>query len=353
MIAGLRRVAVLFSLLLSSVLVVGCGTIPLPEQEVPPPIGGQPGLQRARSLLGEPRSGGAWNSGVWPGGSTISGERADAFGKWRGTPTDAGITFPATKTWQQIHDSRWHIQTYDGFLGVLAYGLPMLPTDDGGDFRTIVNGDHDWVYERVARDLVDNGRSRAIVRIGWEANGDWFPWNTRAEQAPEYVAAYRHIVAVLRRVAPETVIDFDVACGTPMRGQENRMDTLTKLYPGDDVVDLIGCDTYDWYHTTSKNLKGWELTQRPKNAVGIADVAEFAREHGKGLTYPEWGLASTEDGGAADNPYFIERMRGFFEANADILVMENYFNEPSTSLANSIWDPVLMPKASQTYRRLW
>jgi len=40
-------------------------------------------------------------------------------------------------------------------------------------------------------------------------------------------------------------------------------------------------------------------------------------------------------------------------AHADILVMENYFNEPATSLANSIWDPVLMPDASETYRRLW
>jgi hypothetical protein len=46
-------------------------------------------------------------------------------------------------------------------------------------------------------------------------------------------------------------------------------------------------------------------------------------------------------------------MREYFDSNADILVMENYFNEPATSLANSIWDPVLMPTASETYRRLW
>ena len=347
------RLPFLLVSLLLAVLVAGCGLIPLPHEDVPEGDGGPPGLERARTLLGPPRSGGTWLSGVWPGGSIISGERADAFGDWRETPSDAGVTFPATKTWQQIHDSTWHIDTYDGFEGVLAYGLPMLPADDGGSFRSIVRGEHDWVYRKVAQDLVDRGRGRSIVRVGWEANGDWFPWNTRADQAADYIAAYRHIVGVLRSVAPQLVIDFDVACGTPMRGQTDRMDTLNLLYPGDDVVDLIGCDTYDWYHTTSKDPAGWELTQRPKNAVGIADVAEFARTHGKGLTFPEWGLASEAEGGAADNPYFIERMRGFFRANADILVMENYFNEPATTLANSIWDPVLMPDASETYRRLW
>jgi hypothetical protein len=353
MITQLRRLRLALGGLLVAALVASCALLPLPHQEVDGAAGGPAGLERARTLLGAPRSGGAWLSGVWPGGSNISGERADEFGRWRGMATDAGVTFPATQTWQQIHDSSWHIDTYDGFGGVLAYGLPMLPTDDDGSLRSIARGEHDWVYRKVAQDLVDHDRGRSIVRIGWEANGDWFPWNTRAGQAADYVAAYRHIVGVLREVAPEVVIDFDVACGTPLRGQSDRMDTLTKLYPGDDVVDLVGCDTYDWYHTTSTDPEGWQLTQRPRDAVGIADVADFARNHGKGLTVPEWGLASTEEGGAADNPYFIERMREFFDANADILVMENYFNEPATSLANAIWDPVMMPKASEAYRRLW
>ena len=51
----------------------------------------------------------------------------------------------------------------------------MLPEQGSGDFGSIVNGEHDWVYRKVARDLVTEGRGRSIVRIGWEANGDWFP----------------------------------------------------------------------------------------------------------------------------------------------------------------------------------
>lgn len=313
-----------------------------------------PGLERARELLGEPRSGLPWQSGVWPGGDSITGARADAFGAWRGTPADAATTYPASKTWQSIHDSTWHITTYDGFGGVLSYGLPMLPTEEkGGDFASIIRGDHDWVYRKVAHDLVSYGRGTSIVRIGWEANGDWFPWNTTAKNAAEYRDAYRHIAAIFRAEAPNIVLDFDVACGTKMRGQKDRLDSLNLLYPGDDVVDLVGCDTYDWYHTKATDEGSWEHSIRPVNAAGIGDVAEFARAHGKGFTVPEWGLASRSEGGEGDNPYYMKQMRAFFEANEDVLVLESYFNEPLTSIANSIWEPVQAPRSAKVYQELW
>ena len=54
-----------------------------------------------------------------------------------------------------------------------------------------------------------------------------------------------------------------------------------------------------------------------------------------------------------DNPFYIEKMRSFFEANADVLVLESYFSEPETSLANSIWDPDQNSQASAVYARLW
>ena len=75
--------------------------------------------------------------------------------------------------------------------------------------------------------------------------------------------------------------------------------------------------------------------------------------HGKGLSIPEWGLASPADGGLGDNPFYIEKMRSFFEANADVLVLESYFSEPETSMANSIWDPDQNPRSSAVYARLW
>jgi hypothetical protein len=314
---------------------------------------GAPSLQRARAVLGPPPSGGQWHSGIWAGGGTARTSRVEAFGRWRGTVADAATMYPADTSWQSMHDSHWHLTTYAGFDGTLVYGLPMLPDRDKGDFGTIMAGDHDWVYRGIAQDLVDEGRERSIVRIGWEANGDWFPWHATAATAAQYVAAYRHIVDVLHSVAPELVIDFDIACGTRLPGQQDRLDALMRLYPGDDVVDIVGCDSYDWYHTKARNELTWPAAIRPVDRPGIADVAQFARQHGKGLSIPEWGLASTADGGLGDNPFYVEKMRSFFTANADVLVLESYFSEPDTSLANSIWDPDQNPQSSAVYASLW
>jgi hypothetical protein len=54
-----------------------------------------------------------------------------------------------------------------------------------------------------------------------------------------------------------------------------------------------------------------------------------------------------------DNSFFIEKASSFFEDNADILVLEGYFGEPETSLANSIWDLVQMLRSAPVYARLW
>lgn len=312
-----------------------------------------PSLQRTRAVLGPPPSGGRWHSGIWAAGGMAQTERVNAFGTWRGTPVDAATQYPERMTWQALHDSDWHVATYAGFEGTLVYGLPMLPDRGSGDFGSIVDGEHDWVYRKVARHLITEGRGRSIVRIGWEANGAWFRWNATADTAPQYVAAFRHIVTVLHSVAPDLVIDFDISCGVPLRGQKDRLAALTELYPGDDIVDIVGCDTYDWYNTKAQNEVSWRALTRPSDEVGIADVADFARARGKGMSVPEWGLASPAEGGLGDNPFYIEKMRSFFEANADVLVLESYFSEPETSLANSIWDPVQNPESSAVYARLW
>lgn len=325
-------------------------TTPTPP---PPRSTKPPGLERARELLGEARSGGPWLSGIWAGGDTATGDRAERFGEWRGTPVDAITMYPATATWETIRTSNWHVETFAASPAILAYGLPLLPVDSGDTLADIAAGKRDEVFRQIAALLLEHDRGNSIIRIGWEANGAWFPWNATAETAEDYKAAFRRVAMVMKQQAPDLVIDFDIGCGVKLRGQQDRLASLEQLYPGDDVVDLIGCDTYDWHHTKTVDDTSWAATQRPKDSPGIGDVADFARAHGKGLSYPEWGLASPAEGGVGDNPYFIAKMRGFFEANSDILVLESYFSEPATTLANSIWEPDQNPRSSQEYRKLW
>jgi Glycosyl hydrolase family 26 len=293
-----------------------------------------------------------WLSGAWTG-TGITKKRIDAFSEWRGQPADVVTTYPSYDTWEQLKDAEWSIAAFDGFKGKLALGLPLLPKKEDGSLGDVADGQHDDVFRAIAKDLVDHDRGDTFLRIGLEANGKpWFPWGSDAERADRYKAAWRHVQSVMKEVAPKLSFGFDITCGKALEGGSDRMDSLTKLYPGDDVVDVVGCDHYDSYTVKTRNADEWKNTLRPEKAVGLADVAQFARDHDKKLAVPEWGLTAKDKDGAGDNPFFIYSMYGFFQQNKDILAYENYFNEPDDYLGSAI-DNGNNPKAAAEYRKLW
>ncbi|GMA42134.1 glycoside hydrolase family 26 protein [Mobilicoccus caccae] len=313
---------------------------------------GKPGTM-ARKYLGTPRSGLPWHSGAWTG-EFMNARNATKWGTWRGRPSDATPTFPERKTWKEMRASTWHIDTYHGFKGTLVYGLPILPENSKpAELKRVATGWQDPTYRKIARDLKRFKGGPVVVRVGWEANGDWMSFRATATTAGQYRAAFRRVVQVMRKENPKLVFDFDINCGTPLPKQKNRLDSLTKLYPGDDVVDLIGCDTYDWDVLKAKTDRQWRAALRPRNSVGIQDVADFARKRKKGLSFPEWGLTHAYDGNG-DNPFYIRKMHAFFRANSDVLVLENYFNVPDQHMKNSIWSVKPQnPKSGAEYKKLW
>lgn len=307
----------------------------------------------AKRILGTSASSNSWYSGAWTGGY-LSGQRAADWGAWRGSPSDMATTYPERGSWNAIKNSTWHIETFRSFRGGLMYGVPLLPSDGSASLKDVAAGKHDAVFRKVATDLRKKGRGKAIARIGWEANGHWYPWKATAGNAADYRRAFARVATVMRKASPQIVIDFDINCGSSLAGQSNRLDSLTKLYPGDKHVDLIGCDVYDWHQTGATNASQWRSALQPKNAPGLADVAAFARKRGKGMSVPEWGLAKPGAGGNGDNPFYITQMRRFFEQNSDVLVVESYFNEHADYIQNSLWtENPQNPKSAAVYRKLW
>jgi len=342
------RLLILLAGLLVAVLVAAVGLVLWRSHRLQPPVQAIP--------TDTPLPARTWASGVWTGG-TWGAERVTAFAAWRGSAVETAVTYPAYDTWQQLAEqSDWHVAVFDGFKGTLVYGLPLLPKDSAGHgLDEVARGDHDAVFTAVADTLLKHKRGASYIRIGLEAQGDWFPWGAGNgdNTAEGYKAAFVHVATLLRAKLPESKIVFDTSCGAPLRGQSNRMDPLTALYPGDDVVDVVGCDHYDHYQLISHTEKQFTKALTPAKAAGLQDTLDFARAHGKKFAVPEWGLTSPDRNGGGDNEYFIYAMYRWFAANAKDIAFENYFNEPAAYLKSSIWDEVQNPRSSAEYKRLW
>jgi hypothetical protein len=248
----------------------------------------------------------------------------------------------------------WSISTWRGFRGKLNYGLSPLPDNGEGSLSSIAAGEQDRVWRKVARNLVAQDRGDSVVRVGWESNLEDWRWQATAANAGEYKAAFRRIVTTMRAEAPDLAFEFGVACGGGLAGSDDRLAPLTAVYPGDAYVDLVGCDTYDWWTTHATDDASWSKVLRPSSGPGIEDVARFARQHGKGASYGEWGLAASHNGGGGgDNPYFIAAMHGFFQENRDVVAFESYFDEPAGYIQSSLYGAGQNPRASAKYAELW
>jgi hypothetical protein len=227
----------------------------------------------------------------------------------------------------------------------------MLPSDRRGQWGDITSGAHDDVFRGIARTLVAHGRGDSVIRVGLEANGSWFPWAVTAGTADQYKSSFRRIVGLMRAEAPALTFWFDTAAGSQIAGGSGRLDALAALYPGDDVVDGISMDHFDFYQLVAKDDSQFAAAMRPSSGPGLADAADFARAHGKGFGVPEWGLHAVQ--GPGDNPFFMRAMFDFFTANQDVLVFENYFNEPDAYIANAFLDASNNPRSAAVYRSLW
>lgn len=308
----------------------------------------------AQRLLGPSRSGLPWHSGAWVG-ERFNSDGIAGFGRWRGRPADVVTTYSARGSYQEIMTDTWPITTWQGFPGRLSYGLAMLPDDGSGSFTSISAGAQDSVWRKVAWDLARHGRGNSIVRIGWENNLPDWRWQVTAASAPQFKTAFQRIVTVMRSEAPGLRFDFTVNCGSGLSGSSDRLAPLTAVYPGDDVVDLVGCDTYDWWNTHATSAATWGRVLHPAEGPGLADVAAFAKAHGKGASFPEWGLSRRVGGNNAggDNSFYISAMFDFLAANSQVVAYECYFDEPSSYIANSLWGYGQNPKAAAMYARLW
>ncbi|GAA4864402.1 glycoside hydrolase family 26 protein [Actinomycetospora straminea] len=249
--------------------------------------------------------------GAFLGSDAEGVEAFDGYDRWLGEDAEqptVGHTYLPGHQWSDIEDPELYVGPWATWARQeasrqLVVNVPLLvpnePPLEAGEVEDLlergVQGEFDQSFTRLGERLVDLGAERAILVLGWEMNGSTY--THRCSPEPEAWKKYwRSVVAALRSV-PGQEFRFDY---TASRGTDSI--SWTRCYPGDDVVDIIGMDSYD-------QEPGSSFTDYRDQPDGLADHAAFARERGKPVSFPEWGL-SEEHG---DRPEFVRAMLEWME----------------------------------------
>jgi hypothetical protein len=254
--------------------------------------------------------------GVYLGNGQTGVSRMPEFTKWLGREPNRVLDFLAYDSWASFEsDARWTCESWGGFgkrpiVSSMTYSIPL--TVQGTPLSEVAAGKHDRTYLAVARDMIDNGWAHAVVRLGWEFNGSWMPWSASKDPAA-YVAAYRRVVMLMRSVpGARFTFDWCSACGRNAISPDS-------VYPGDDVVDIIGMDVYTRYYNSFDAIPSLRWRGLRVTAFGLDWLVRYAAEHHKMISIPEWGtgewLISDGGTGGGDDPLFVANMADFIREN--------------------------------------
>ncbi len=272
----------------------------------------------------QPPPAGKLYHGIHPGGDSDDGEHVtpaslrayeQAVGQqaaWVYFSHDwyTGTAFPrATATW--IRDT--------GAIPFIRLMLRSSPdttvVEHNYTLQRLLDGQFDTALTAWARDAATFG-TPLLVEYGTECNGQWFPWNgkwaggdtltgfgdpTRPDGPERFVAAYRHLVTLMRQAGATNITwvwhvnaddDPDVAW--------NRLELY---YPGDDVVDWLAVSAYGAQTPTQSDLSSFRaamdavfprLTALAPNKPIM--VAEFGCTAGNPHVTPQaWAQAALDD----------------------------------------------------------
>lgn len=279
--------------------------------------------------------------GAFLGSGEQGVQKVVPFQRWLGTEVTVGHTYLPGERWEDIEGSRGILEPWARWRRAdpdrqLVVNVPMVaPNEDDMDdgevarhLRAGASGKYDRHFRKLAERLVGEGVADAILVVGWEMNGDVY--SSRCGPDKEAWKAYwRRIVQTMRAV-PGTRLRFDF---TASRGPDAV--PWVDCYPGDDVVDIIGSDSYD-------QPEGGSFERYVAEPYGLEAHARFAALHGKPMSFPEWGLFRN-----SDNPEYIQGMYAW-------MVSHNVIYQTITDYCpHGVWSCDDNPRSSTAYRELF
>ncbi|MBB5962061.1 glycoside hydrolase family 26 protein [Planomonospora venezuelensis] len=278
--------------------------------------------------------------GVFLASDARGTERLPAFESWLGDlETTVGRTYLPGENWLALRGPDFILDPWIRWRAekpgrILALNVPMIAPNEGSLPDAAVaallgagaKGVFDLVFRTLAARLVDGGAADTIIVLGWEMNGTTY--SSRCAPDPGAWKAYwRRIVATMRAV-PGQRFRFDFA---PSRGPDAI--PWPECYPGDDVVDIIGMDTYD-------QPPGETFADYVGQPYGMRYHADFARAHGKPISFPEWGLFRR-----GDRPEYVRGMLEWISSH-DVV-----YHSISDYCPHGVWQCPANPESAVVFRR--
>ncbi|MFI8346575.1 glycoside hydrolase family 26 protein [Streptomyces sp. NPDC085596] len=327
------RLSVLAAAITVSVVLAGPGFAAGPHRAAPEPT------PAPTATPAPPASRSGPDFGAFLGSGPLGVARIAGLSHWLG-----GAELKVAHTY--LPGGRWRdIEGAPGFLDVWAHwrrekpdrtlvlNVPMQERNEehlsDAQVRLLLRqaaaGQFDQHFRALAEKLVELGVPDTVLVLGWEMNG--ITYTHRCGPDPEAWKAYWNRIVTTMRSVPGQRFRFDFA---PSRGRDAV--PWTECYPGDDTVDIIGMDSYD-------QPAGMPFDEQITEPYGLQAHVDFAKAHGKPVSYPEWGLFRN-----GDNPEYMRRMLAWMDEHRPL------YNTLTDYCPHGVWQCPTNPRASQMYR---
>ncbi|WP_260928045.1 glycoside hydrolase family 26 protein [Novosphingobium sp. 9] len=225
-----------------------------------------------------------------------------------GRHLDGVNDFLSAESWQQMRSgAQWAVGCWQNSGYRLSLGVPLIVK--GGSLSAAAAGEYDDEFRNIGTLLVAKGQANAVIRLGWEFNGNWYPWSANKDPV-SFVGAFRHVVGVLRATPGQKFrIVWNPASGVGDVAAD-------KLWPGDAYVDMVGLDVYNQSWRPQDIVPSIRWQGHLTGNYGLNWAAKFAAAHRKPLVVPEWATGTRPDGhGWGDDPLFIHNMAAWMRAH--------------------------------------
>lgn len=268
-------------------------------------------------------------------------QRMGELSRWLGgTELRVGHTYLPGDLWENIEGRPGFLASWAAWRKgaddrMLVLNTPMLERNEerisDEEVRSLLRegaqGRFDEHFRRLAERLVLLGVPDTVIVLGWEMNGTTYTHRCGPDPVA-WKAYWNRIVTAMRSVSGQK-FRFDFA---PSRG----LDAVpwTDCYPGDDVVDIIGMDSYDQPPART-------FDEQVSEPYGLQKQVDFAAEHGKPISFPEWGLFRN-----GDNPEYMRRMLEWMDLHKPL------YQTITDYCPHGVWQCADNPESSKVFREM-